>query len=218
MSALPASSPIPCTVFQTPGGRPTSCAISLSRLAVNGENSAGLCTTVQPAASAGAIFQVDSMNGVFHGVMIPTGPIGTRLVTFICPGQNIDFPSCASTALSAKKRKFSAPRNAAFDIKRKACPVSRHSIKAISSARSTIASAMRCSIFFRSTGAICDHSRNASREERAARSISAAVPSATWASGAMSIGDAVSKVRLSAAAIRSPATQFCTPFSLNRCR
>ena len=31
---------------------------------------------VQPAASAGAIFQVDSMNGVFHGVITPTGPIG----------------------------------------------------------------------------------------------------------------------------------------------
>jgi hypothetical protein len=37
-----------------------------------------LCTTVQPAASAGAIFQVDSMNGVFHGVITPTGPIGWR--------------------------------------------------------------------------------------------------------------------------------------------
>jgi hypothetical protein len=35
---------------------------------------------VQPAASAGAIFQVASMNGAFHGVMMPTGPIGTRIV------------------------------------------------------------------------------------------------------------------------------------------
>ena len=45
-----------------------------------GENSAGLWTTVQPAARAGAIFQVDSMKGVFHGVMMPTGPMGLRLV------------------------------------------------------------------------------------------------------------------------------------------
>ena len=44
----------------------------------SGLHSAGLCTTVQPAASAGAIFQVESMNGVFHGVMTPTGPIGWR--------------------------------------------------------------------------------------------------------------------------------------------
>ena len=46
----------------------------------NGLHSAGLWTTVHPAASAGAIFHVDSMNGVFHGVMMPTGPIGVRIV------------------------------------------------------------------------------------------------------------------------------------------
>ncbi len=55
-----------------------------SRSAVTGDHSAGLCTTVQPAASAGAIFQVESMNGVFHGVITPTGPIGTRVETFQC--------------------------------------------------------------------------------------------------------------------------------------
>ena len=54
--------------------------ISDSSIAVSGLHSAGLCTTVQPAASAGAIFQVESMNGVFHGVMTPTGPIGWRIV------------------------------------------------------------------------------------------------------------------------------------------
>ena len=36
--------------------------------------------TVHPAARAGAIFQVDSMNGVFQGVMTPTGPSGSRTV------------------------------------------------------------------------------------------------------------------------------------------
>ena len=51
---------------------------------MTGDHSAGLCTTVQPAASAGAIFQVDSMNGVFHGVITPTGPIGTRVEMFQC--------------------------------------------------------------------------------------------------------------------------------------
>ncbi|MCY1307896.1 hypothetical protein D9M70_578620 [compost metagenome] len=83
VSARPASSPKPLTRFQTPFGSPASSAISTSSRAVSGENSAGLCTTVQPAASAGAIFQVDSMNGVFQGVMIPTGPIGTRVVMLI---------------------------------------------------------------------------------------------------------------------------------------
>jgi hypothetical protein len=53
-------------------------------MAVYGDHSAGLCTTVQPAASAGAIFQVDNMNGVFQGVMTPTGPMGWRIEKFRC--------------------------------------------------------------------------------------------------------------------------------------
>ena len=64
---------------------PASSAISTRSRAVSGANSAGLCTTVQPAASAGAIFHVESMKGVFQGVMMPTGPIGTRVVMLIWP-------------------------------------------------------------------------------------------------------------------------------------
>ena len=37
-------------------------------------NSDGLTTTVQPAASAGAIFQVASISGEFHGVIAATTP------------------------------------------------------------------------------------------------------------------------------------------------
>ncbi len=80
VAALPAVSPSPCTVFSTPAGRPAAVAISASSVAVIGLHSAGLCTTVQPAASAGAIFHVDSMNGVFHGVIAATGPSGCRSV------------------------------------------------------------------------------------------------------------------------------------------
>ena len=54
--------------------------ISARIVAVTGLHSAGLCTTVHPAASAGAIFQELSMNGVFHGVITPTGPMGCRTV------------------------------------------------------------------------------------------------------------------------------------------
>ena len=102
---------------------------------MTGDHSAGLWTTVQPAASAGAIFQVESMNGVFHGVMTPTGPIGTRVDTFQCSSLGMFRPSRASVHLSAKKRKFSAPRIAALAMKRWAWPVSMHSSTAISSAR-----------------------------------------------------------------------------------
>ena len=80
VNARPASSPSPCTTLSTPGGNPSSSAICARSSALTGLHSAGLCTTVQPAASAGAIFHVESMKGVFHGVITPTGPIGVREV------------------------------------------------------------------------------------------------------------------------------------------
>jgi hypothetical protein len=49
-----------------------------------------LCTTVQPAASAGAIFQVDSMNGVFHGRDHADRADRLRLVTFNRVGEGSD--------------------------------------------------------------------------------------------------------------------------------
>ena len=62
------------------------------------------------------------MKGVFHGVMTPTGPIGLRVVTFRWSGVGSDWPSRAPGARSAKKRKFSAPRSAALDMKRQRLP------------------------------------------------------------------------------------------------
>ena len=43
-------------------------------MAVSGVNSAGFSTTVQPAASAGAIFQASISSGKFHGMICPTTP------------------------------------------------------------------------------------------------------------------------------------------------
>ena len=77
-SAAPASSPIPCTTFRTPGGKPASAVRSARIEHESGDHSAGFRTTVQPAASAGAVFQVESMNGAFHGVMTAAGPAGMR--------------------------------------------------------------------------------------------------------------------------------------------
>src|SRR5690348_7024289 len=78
--ALPTESPVPCTMFSTPGGRPDSAASSDKRKAVNGVISLGLATTVLPAAKAGAIFQVNRYSGRFHGLMQPTTPSGWRSV------------------------------------------------------------------------------------------------------------------------------------------
>src|ERR1700712_1966901 len=131
VNALPVVSPNPLTALNTPSGNPASAAISTSKRAENGDHSAGLCTTVHPAANAGAIFQVDSMKGVFQGVMTATGPMGLRVVKFTWSAVGSDWPSAADGARSAKKRKFSAPRMAAFDMKRQHWPASRHSTAAI---------------------------------------------------------------------------------------
>src|SRR5579871_6493250 len=194
VSALPASSPMPCTVLSTPSGTPASFTSLASMSAVTGDHSAGLCTTVQPAASAGAIFHVESMNGVFHGVITPTGPIGTRVEMFQCSSLGVLRPSRASVHLSAKKRKFSAARMAAFAMKRCACPVSMHSSTAISSARSSIASATRCRSFRRIDADMSRQGLKANAAAVAARSISSALPRATVASTLSSTGDLVSKV------------------------
>ena len=39
-------------------------------------NSDGFTTAVQPAAIAGATFQVNCSSGKFHGVIMPTTPTG----------------------------------------------------------------------------------------------------------------------------------------------
>ena len=57
-NALPAVSPMPLTTLKTPGGPPARTNSSASRSALSGDCSAGFNTTVLPAASAGAIFQV----------------------------------------------------------------------------------------------------------------------------------------------------------------
>ena len=69
-------SPAPVMMFTTPGGRSASAMISASTRIDNGVVSAGLITTVFPAASAGAIFQAAISSGKFHGITWPATPSG----------------------------------------------------------------------------------------------------------------------------------------------
>ena len=64
------------TTFTTPSGNPTSARICAMTSAVNGVSAAGLSTTGQPAANAGATLRVAMAAGKFHGVTstaVPTG-------------------------------------------------------------------------------------------------------------------------------------------------
>ena len=64
---------------------PASAVRSARSEQESGDHSAGFRTTVHPAASAGAVFQVESMNGAFQGVMITAGPEGMRITVLWVP-------------------------------------------------------------------------------------------------------------------------------------
>jgi len=57
--ASPTCGPVPCRIFSTPSGNPASLQILPRRKAVTGVTSEGFAITQLPAASAGAIFQVN---------------------------------------------------------------------------------------------------------------------------------------------------------------
>ena len=63
-----------------PSGKPASSASSPSRRAVSGVCSAGFRTIAQPAASAGATFQIAISSGKFHGTIWAQTPTGSRTV------------------------------------------------------------------------------------------------------------------------------------------
>ena len=63
--------PSPVTMFTTPGGSSAWRTTSQKSSAVSGVVSAGLSTTVFPAASAGASFHASISSGKFHGMIWP---------------------------------------------------------------------------------------------------------------------------------------------------
>ena len=68
--------PSPVTMLTTPGGSSAWRRTSQKRSAVSGVVSAGLSTTVFPAASAGATFHASISSGKFHGMIWPATPSG----------------------------------------------------------------------------------------------------------------------------------------------
>jgi hypothetical protein len=78
VKASPIATGSPQTRLSTPGGKPASSSSSNSSTADSGVCSAGLSTTVLPAATAGASLRVTIDEGKFHGVMHATTPRGRR--------------------------------------------------------------------------------------------------------------------------------------------
>jgi hypothetical protein len=94
----PTIEPLPGSTWKTSSGRPASRASSASRIAVIGVSSAGLSTTVLPAASAGAKPQPAIGIGKFQGTMTPTTPSGSWKVTSMPSATGIWAPMRRSGA------------------------------------------------------------------------------------------------------------------------
>ena len=75
----------PTTTLSQPGGRPASSSSSASKSADSGVWVAGLSTTAQPAASAGAILCATRLSGKLNGLIAPTTPTGRRSVNASLP-------------------------------------------------------------------------------------------------------------------------------------
>ena len=88
-SSSTSTSPIwadgPATTLSQPGGSPASSSSSASRSAESGVWLAGLRTTAQPAASAGASLCATRLSGKLNGEIAPTIPIGCRSVNASLP-------------------------------------------------------------------------------------------------------------------------------------
>ena len=89
----PTTLPLPGRICRTPSGSPASRASSPMRSALSGVSSAGLSTTVLPAARAGAKPQPAMAMGKFQGTMTPTTPRGSWKVTSMPPGTGICRPT-----------------------------------------------------------------------------------------------------------------------------
>jgi hypothetical protein len=163
--------------------------------AVNGLAEAGLSTTVQPAASAGAILRVTIVAGKFHGVTATTGPIGWRRTQYRFPawGEEIDSP-LIRRASSANQPKYPSENWTSFFASSYGLPFSSVTSRASSSCRSCMSAWILRSRRPRSLDGSPDHARNAACAAVTARWISGSAPFATLATTVRSAGFVTSKV------------------------
>ena len=136
------------TRFSTPFGSPARCRMSTIAQVQPGTRSAGLTTTVLPQASAGAIFQAGMAIGKFQGVMMPTTPTGSRVISTPTPGRTDGTSSPVSRRASpAKNSKICAARTVSPMPSASVLPSSRLSSVPSSSLRARVSAAA----FFRTS-------------------------------------------------------------------
>jgi hypothetical protein len=164
-----------------------------------------LATTVFPAASAGAIRQVASMSGAFHGVMTAVTPDGAQETCSRWPDISRSGP-VSWPSQSAKNRKLCATRGITLRrCERSSAPLSAVSTAASSGMRAVIRSAIACSSAARSFGEVPAQPGKACFAASTAAFTSVRPPRATLASGVSSMGER--SVKVAAELTRRPPIQ-----------
>jgi hypothetical protein len=132
-SGAPHSGPMPLTMLKTPAGS-TRFISSQMRSTASGASSADFTTTVLPATSAGATFSVISSIGTFQGMIAPTTPSGSRMVTLSTFGAKGTLSPFSSEPRPPKNSRMSAtvPASTRLSV-RSALPVSSAMRRASSS-------------------------------------------------------------------------------------
>ena len=87
VNANPISAELPVTTLITPFGIPALMDSSIMASAVKGVLLSGFTTQVHPLASAGATFRISIAAGKFHGVIIPTTPMGCFKMKILVSGK-----------------------------------------------------------------------------------------------------------------------------------
>src|SRR5712692_5747907 len=193
------------STLSTPAGSPASWVIRAMASAVSGVADAGLRTTVQPAARAGAIFRVTMVAGKFHGVTAATGPIGWWSTQYRFPGVGEAIHSPAiRRASSANQPKYPSENWTSFFASSNGLPFSSVTSRARSSRRTSMSSWIRRRNRPRSLGACTDHSRKAACAAATARSTSGTAPLVTRAMTERSAGLMTSNAAPPSACTHSP--------------
>ena len=197
----PTTGPKPFTRLNTPAGRPASWMISAKIMALTGAISLGFKTTVQPAASAGAIFNVIWFKGKFQGVMQPTTPIGSRTTS--------EWPTFSSytkarATLAALPQLKTGPPTCTILASLIGMPTSRAMAVAISSERAFKPATILSMKTQRSSTLKPDQAGNAARAAKTACAASSAVPCGTVAITSSVLASCTSKTAVAWALCQAP--------------
>ncbi|MCY1368881.1 hypothetical protein D9M69_558870 [compost metagenome] len=148
--------------------------ISASAQPQAGTSSAGLKTTLLPCASAAAILEAGTAKGVFHGVMRPTTPTGSRVTSTCTPARTeaTFSPPPPRRASPAKNLKIWPARATSATASGSVLPTSRASSRPSSSLRASSSAPMRSSTSARRCGVLWLQCTKAS--------LAARIASSTW--------------------------------------